>query len=75
MNDIILIGNLTDKGTHTERIYISTLDSFLPRYFNLEICRRGNLTFKYWCYEFEVVETIPEMEPEELLKIWRLIYE
>ena len=78
MNNIILTCNRVFNNR-----YCSNIDEDFLREFNgfkAKICR-GSLVF---CLDFdyhikltrhEVVESDPEMESEELLKIWRLLYE
>ena len=72
-NYIHYSNNVNNVNYKSESIDDDTLYSF--RYCEAKLCG-GSMIFDFkYNSQYEVVESDPEMEPEELLKIWRLLYE
>ena len=78
MNNIKLVCNKTiisKTPRHQERISIDELEA---RCYNMRLYR-GSLIIEYnylrfGIIKYEVVESDPEMEPEQLFNLWRLMY-
>ena len=81
MNEIIVTTNRVyyeSDIVDTEYIEESSLKSF--RDHTAKVCR-GSLIFNFvgnkytFTIQYEVIESDPPMEPEQLYKIWRILYE
>ena len=88
MNDIKLIFNCVNKskfnGEYMNNRNITLYDfnvldaKNMHMFISAKICRDSLVFIEKSddsIYQFEIVESDPPMKPEELLKIWRLLYE
>ena len=80
MNNIKLICNQTSTFRYFKKECISEcfLNSFKDTIFNIKLCN-GSLIFipisNDGFFQFEIIESIPEMTPEQLCNYWRIINE
>ena len=82
-NDIIIISNCIINRLYNSQKCSELYDKDKLKSFEYHKAKlyRGSLIFTSYidaekiAFEYEVIESDPPMKPEELLKIWRLLYE